>query len=315
MRQAEIGRCESIESPRSSSLPHPDDPATRHEFIEKTSSNEISYKRNHLIQDRMPLSITARFHTLAHFRRHSYDRARVCALHSLHGPPPSRRHHQSGQTCVTSAPPPMPILFSSIRCQQSTSSPLPKRTATRFAANATLKAVYYSRFAPGQLVLADDSGLEVDALGGAPGVRSARFAADSGLVDSPDANDNTDVWNNMVLLQRLATIPASQRTARYRCVLVAARDGVVASRRRKAQWRARSLKRRAAPADLATIRSSTCRSWARPWRNSTLIRSSRSAIADARSRLCCPCCFRDVPHLSSTGTSPGVVDGRDAGHE
>jgi XTP/dITP diphosphohydrolase len=76
------------------------------------------------------------------------------------------------------------------------------------------------------LVLADDSGLEVDALHGAPGVRSARFAADSGLVDSPDANDNTDVWNNMILLQRLAGIPPAQRTARYRCVLVAARDGL-----------------------------------------------------------------------------------------
>ncbi len=88
-----------------------------------------------------------------------------------------------------------------------------------------MKAVYYSRFAPGQLVLADDSGLEVDALGGAPGVRSARFAADSGLVDSPDANDNSDVWNNIVLLQRLTTVAAAQRTARYRCVLVAARDG------------------------------------------------------------------------------------------
>ena len=88
-----------------------------------------------------------------------------------------------------------------------------------------LKAVYYSRFAPGELVLADDSGLEVDALNGAPGVRSARFAADAGLVDSPDANDNTDVWNNMVLLQRLAGVPPPQRTARYRCVLVAARDG------------------------------------------------------------------------------------------
>jgi XTP/dITP diphosphohydrolase len=105
--------------------------------------------------------------------------------------------------------------------------PAPQEDGDSFAANATLKAVYYSRFAPGQLVLADDSGLEVDALGGAPGVRSARFAADSGLVDSPDANDNTDVWNNMVLLQRLATIPASQRTARYRCALAAARDGVV----------------------------------------------------------------------------------------
>jgi XTP/dITP diphosphohydrolase len=103
--------------------------------------------------------------------------------------------------------------------------PAPEEDGDSFAANATLKAVYYSRFAPGQLVLADDSGLEVDALGGAPGVRSARFAADSGLVDSPDANDNSDVWNNIVLLQRLATVPASIRTARYRCVLVAARDG------------------------------------------------------------------------------------------
>jgi XTP/dITP diphosphohydrolase len=104
---------------------------------------------------------------------------------------------------------------------------VPEETGPTFSANATLKAVYYSRFAPGQLVLADDSGLEVDALNGAPGVRSARFASDAGFVDSPDANDNTDVWNNMVLLQRLAGIPAPQRTARYRCVLVAARDAVV----------------------------------------------------------------------------------------
>jgi len=103
--------------------------------------------------------------------------------------------------------------------------PAPEEDGDTFAANATLKAVYYSRFAPGQLVVADDSGLEVDALGGAPGVRSARFAADSGMVDSPDANDNSDVWNNIVLLQRLATVPVSIRSARYRCVLVAARDG------------------------------------------------------------------------------------------
>jgi XTP/dITP diphosphohydrolase len=103
--------------------------------------------------------------------------------------------------------------------------PAPEETGATFAANATLKAVYYSRFAPGCLVLADDSGLEVDALEGAPGVRSARFAADSGLVDSPDANDNTDVWNNMILLQRLAGVPLDRRTARYRCVLVDAQDG------------------------------------------------------------------------------------------
>jgi XTP/dITP diphosphohydrolase len=101
----------------------------------------------------------------------------------------------------------------------------PSEDGATFTANATIKAVYYSRFAPGALVLADDSGLEVDALSGAPGVRSARFAADNGLTDSPDANDNTDVWNNMILLQRLAGVPPSGRTARYRCVLVAAQDG------------------------------------------------------------------------------------------
>lgn len=103
----------------------------------------------------------------------------------------------------------------------------PEENGATFEANATLKAEYYSRFAPGELVLADDSGLEVDALDGAPGVRSARYAADAGLVDLPGANDNTDVWNNIMLLEKLAGIPAEKRTARYRCVLVTARDGVV----------------------------------------------------------------------------------------
>jgi XTP/dITP diphosphohydrolase len=105
--------------------------------------------------------------------------------------------------------------------------PAPEEDGATFHANATLKAIYYSHFAPGELVLADDSGLEVDALLGAPGVRSARYAADSGLVDLPGANDNTDVWNNIMLLQRLAGVPSARRTAHYRCVLVAARDGVV----------------------------------------------------------------------------------------
>jgi XTP/dITP diphosphohydrolase len=105
--------------------------------------------------------------------------------------------------------------------------PVPEENGRTFAENAALKAVYYSRFAPGELIVADDSGLEVDALGGAPGVRSARFAADAGIVDSPDANDNTDVWNNLLLLKRMVWVHTEQRTARYRCVLVAARDGVV----------------------------------------------------------------------------------------
>jgi XTP/dITP diphosphohydrolase len=103
----------------------------------------------------------------------------------------------------------------------------PAENGATFAANAALKSRYYSRFARGALVLADDSGLEVDALNGAPGVRSARFAADQGMVDSPDANDNTDVWNNLVLLQKLAEVPYARRTARYRCALAVARDGVL----------------------------------------------------------------------------------------
>jgi XTP/dITP diphosphohydrolase len=106
------------------------------------------------------------------------------------------------------------------------STPAPDEDGDTFLVNATLKAIYYSRSAPGELVLADDSGLEVDALSSAPGVRSARFAADAGVIDSPDAPlDNTDVWNNMVLLQRLSGVAEAQRTARYRCVLVAARNG------------------------------------------------------------------------------------------
>jgi len=106
--------------------------------------------------------------------------------------------------------------------------PAPEETGATFSDNAILKAIYYSRFAPEEIVLADDSGLEVDALNGAPGVRSARFAADSGLTDSPDAPlDNTDVWNNILLLKRLDSIPAEKRTARYRCILAAARNGEI----------------------------------------------------------------------------------------
>jgi XTP/dITP diphosphohydrolase len=105
--------------------------------------------------------------------------------------------------------------------------PAPHEHGATFEENAITKAIYYSGFAPNDIVISDDSGLEVDALNGAPGVRSARFAADTGLVDSPDANDNTDVWNNIVLLQKLEGVPPERRTARYRCVLAAARDGEV----------------------------------------------------------------------------------------
>ncbi len=98
----------------------------------------------------------------------------------------------------------------------------PPEDAPDFAGNAIAKAVYYSRFAPGELVIADDSGLEVDALGGQPGERSARYAEDAGFTAD---GATTDEMNNLLLLQNLADVPAGQRQARYRCVIAAARDG------------------------------------------------------------------------------------------
>jgi XTP/dITP diphosphohydrolase len=102
------------------------------------------------------------------------------------------------------------------------SIPAPEEDEPTFAGNARLKAEYYSRLAS-EVVLADDSGLEVDALGGAPGVRSARFAEDAGY-DPPHAR-TTDERNNLFLLDRMRG--RTLRTARYRCVLAAARAGVV----------------------------------------------------------------------------------------
>jgi XTP/dITP diphosphohydrolase len=99
----------------------------------------------------------------------------------------------------------------------------PAEDGVTFEANARLKAEAYSRARPGLLVLADDSGLEVDALQGAPGVRSARYADDAGfdVIDSEDA----DGRNNLYLLEQLRGHPRPW-TARYRCVLALARDGV-----------------------------------------------------------------------------------------
>jgi XTP/dITP diphosphohydrolase len=101
--------------------------------------------------------------------------------------------------------------------------PPPVEDGLTFEDNARLKAVYYSTFAPGHIVIADDSGLEVDALGGEPGVRSARFADDASF----SAPGNTDERNNLYLLQRLASHAAGRKIARYRCVIAAARDGQV----------------------------------------------------------------------------------------
>ncbi|MFT4111422.1 non-canonical purine NTP pyrophosphatase [Silvibacterium sp.] len=101
--------------------------------------------------------------------------------------------------------------------------PAPEENEVTFSGNAVLKAVYYSRLAPGEIVLADDSGLEVDALDGLPGVRSARFAADANF--SVPGVTETDAINNLLLLKRLDGIPEASRGGRYRCALAAARDG------------------------------------------------------------------------------------------
>ena len=91
-----------------------------------------------------------------------------------------------------------------------------------FEENARKKAQSYSREAPGEIVLADDSGLEVDALKGAPGVHSARYAAEAPHL----MNNNTDdEANNARLLRELKEIPADKRSARFVCVIAAARDG------------------------------------------------------------------------------------------
>src|SRR5271169_750756 len=91
-----------------------------------------------------------------------------------------------------------------------------------FEANARKKAEAYSRYAPGETVVADDSGLEIDALKGAPGVHSARYAAD----EPGQADKNTeDEANNARVLRELKGVPPSQRAGRFVCVLAAARDG------------------------------------------------------------------------------------------
>ncbi len=82
-------------------------------------------------------------------------------------------------------------------------------TGTTFDENATIKALYYAERS-GLPTLADDSGLEVDALGGRPGVQTRRYAG-------PHA---TDEENNAKLLSELDGVPAEGRTARYQCVLV-----------------------------------------------------------------------------------------------
>lgn len=90
--------------------------------------------------------------------------------------------------------------------------PAPEETGETFRENAIIKALAYSLHAPGP-VFVDDSGLAVDALGGAPGVHSARYAG-------PQASDEE---NNNLVLERLGE--SFHRTARFICVIALARGG------------------------------------------------------------------------------------------
>jgi XTP/dITP diphosphohydrolase len=89
----------------------------------------------------------------------------------------------------------------------------PPETGTTFAENALLKARHAARLS-GLAALADDSGIEVDALGGRPGVYSARYAGEGA----------TDLANLQKMLDELRELPPQRRSARYRCVIAFARS-------------------------------------------------------------------------------------------
>jgi len=103
--------------------------------------------------------------------------------------------------------------------------PEPVEDAPTFMGNAEKKAIAYSLLAPGLLVFADDSGLEAEALGGQPGVRSARFADDLGFKAHSTALK--DERNNRCLLSLLSQLPNASHSARFVCALALARSGKV----------------------------------------------------------------------------------------
>jgi XTP/dITP diphosphohydrolase len=107
--------------------------------------------------------------------------------------------------------------------------PMVAETGTTFRENALLKAHAYADWA-GLAAVADDSGLEVDALGGAPGVRSARYAG-------PGASDRDNLDK---LLRALAGVPPERRTARFRCAAVLV-DPERGSWEAEAAWEGRLL--------------------------------------------------------------------------
>lgn len=98
--------------------------------------------------------------------------------------------------------------------------PAPEDAPT-FEANACKKAEHYSRYVKNRYVLADDSGLEVDVIGGAPGVRSARYAHEH----TGEPGNADDASNNARLLAEMKNVPDVHRTAKFVCCIAVARAG------------------------------------------------------------------------------------------
>jgi XTP/dITP diphosphohydrolase len=93
-----------------------------------------------------------------------------------------------------------------------------------FEQNARIKAEHYSLLVPAELVLAEDSGLSVDQLGGAPGVYSARYA--SALQGKAAGHMNSDDEdNNRALISQLERLPSGKHAGKYICVIAVARNG------------------------------------------------------------------------------------------
>lgn len=102
--------------------------------------------------------------------------------------------------------------------------PLAIEDGATFEDNARIKAEHYSRLVPGTLVVADDSGLSVDALNGAPGVYSARYAAVVNNGIELHLN-SADEHNNQALIGQLEKLPAEKRGGKFVCVIAVAKDG------------------------------------------------------------------------------------------
>jgi XTP/dITP diphosphohydrolase len=150
----------------------------------------------------------------------------VASLNSMNTPEPfslliaTRNAHKVGEIRAI-----LGAQFDFLSLNDFPAAPKVAEDAPTFTGNATKKAVELARWVAATqnskpktqnlLVLADDSGLEVDALSGAPGVYSARFAA----LDSGAGGNSPDKENNAKLLRLLKDVPAAKRTARFRCVL------------------------------------------------------------------------------------------------